>query len=354
MKTKHINQKDMDDLLLKKIFEKIKNKQGIKLRDKYKAKISEEEYLESKFKDYLYTYHNFSILIKKYKLRYKRHISKMNNFYFKAIHKNTFKMFNKILDKHIGKALNTIPKRYKDEASVFEESNYRLCIKYYSGVNLQKHELLRPGQKITEKKMLFSHLRCIARIDEDFIASDFEKLNSRYMTYINSNFKSINDYLISILLMEIDFLHNFNIWAEELKKIFHITNYYSNEIEKIQKILYMIVKKYDYLKYDYKSTAAYLTKDIHSLILDKIKNGDIYINGSKHLLAIVENIEMSYEDKKEIIYKSCNTCCGVIFGERKLSDYNLPFQHILTKEDYAYMINSIIFIGNNAIKVKSI
>ena len=352
METKHINQKDMNDLLLKKIFEKIKNKQGIKLRNKYKAKISEEEYLESKFKDYVYTYHQFSMLIKKYKLRYKRHVSEINSFYSKAIYKNTFKIFNKILDKHIGKALSTIPERYKDEASVFGESNYRLCIEYYSGVNLQKHKLLQPGQETTEKKMLFSHLRCIARIDEDFITSDFEKLNSLYMKYINSNFKSINDYLISILLMEIDFLHNFNIWAEELKKIFHITNYYSKEIEKIQKILYMIAKKYDYLKYDYKSTAAYLTKDMHNLILDKIKNGDIYINGSKHLLAIVENIEMSYEDRKEIIYKSCNTCCGVIFGERKLSDYNLPFQHILTKEDYAYMINSIIFIGNNAIKVK--
>ena len=122
---------------IKNVAEKIGlTEDDLELYGKYKAKISEEEYLESKFKDYVYTYHQFSMLIKKYKLRYKRHVSEINSFYSKAIHKNTFKIFNKILDKHIGKALSTIPERYKDEASVFGESNYRLCIEYYSGVNL--------------------------------------------------------------------------------------------------------------------------------------------------------------------------------------------------------------------------
>lgn len=325
--------------------DRISKKYRSKFINKYKSKLSEEEYILLKFKDKKLTYQEHNKLLNKCKRRYASYSSHLEKFIFNKIQKKV----NKIINRFVAIILTKIPDRYKEEAFILNINTFTLCYQFFM-------EAFRINQHKELPFFLFSHLRILDKYSNEFKIENYEKLHDKYIDYINKYFTSIDDYIIDISAEEISFMHKGNdksrLWSNAYSILFYLLNYYPKNIEAIQATLEGIYRNRELELENIK----YLSKYQQRIIIEKIKLNKIRFDyntptGIKLIFKYFPSL--TYEDKKEIIYSRCNDCCGIIFGDRKLSSYNLPFENILTKEDYQYMIDNLIFIGNNSIKIKT-
>ena len=174
---------------------------------------------------------------------------------------------------------------------------------------------------------------------------DYSVLNN----YISEYYSSKEEFIVDILIEEISFLHEFSIFGHnliEISKRIAYTN--SRQFTVLLPCLSSIFKNRFYT-----NPFEKLNSKFTQILIDNLKNKRIPFdcNTSKTLTNIIENLsDLTYSDKKTIIFSYANDCTGIISGNVTLESYNLPFKFILTKDDYEELLE-YVYVGNNAIKI---
>ena len=152
------------------------------------------------------------------------------------------------------------------------------------------------------------------------------------------------DFFIKLVASELSFTHTYEIFGKVWDQIANILG-----IENPRQIVQLLNGVNRNRIYE----TVTLPKETINLIVDLVCDNTIWMDSStpETLTNMFKYISMTYEQKKKLIFAKANKCTGIIAGNVTLESYNFPFKSMLTSEDYNTLINEIVFIGNNSIKI---
>ena len=274
--------------------------------------LSKKDFLHKYFKDDLYTYEQ---VIKKLKI-----LERVYYNYSNIQHRD---FGEKLAKQYENAILNFMPIELKEHAEVFN-------------INLNRDHYCKSRSYSNIKT-----LNIVRHLDRNSIDIN----NTTLQALVTKYYKGNEDFFIKLVASELSFTHDYEIFDKawiQLANILSIKNH-----KQIVELLNGINRNriYDDIK---------LSKNTIKTVIDLVCNNTIWMDSSasKTLTSMLEHIDMTYEQKKQLIFAKANKCTSIIAGKVTLDSYNLPFQDTLTEEDYYTLINDIIFIGNNSIKIK--
>ena len=270
-----------------------------------------ESFLEKYFKNNKYTYKEMTEKQKALKRVYYKYMHIMP----KDNRHSLGKKYNEALH-------NFMPEKTKEHAAVFNINLTRehfTCFQNYSTIQT---------------------LNIVRNIDRNNFDIDSSALKSLITKYYNGK----KDFFIKLVASELSFIHTYEIFGKVWDQIADILG-----IEKHKQIVQLL----NGINRDRIYGTVTLPKKTINLIVDLVCDDTIWMDSStsKTLTNMFKYISMTYEQKKKLIFAKANKCTGIIAGNVTLESYNFPFKNILTSEDYNILINEIIFIGNNSIKI---
>ena len=297
------------------------------------------EYLRKKFGDNKYSYEEFVELEKKFKKRHSNYISTFN-YTVKRMIENRFK---KVSDLYISRTMKIIKQEHILQLRAIMKSDLEIVdyCNYYE-IRTKKDDL-----------MIYSPLRYVKRIYDSYYCNEkkyIKNFESKIKEFVKTYFKSKEEYIFECLMFEISFLHEYSIFGKELEMLGKIIGF-SN-----RKQFQIIVNSMNSIHRNkfYSFQFDKLSTKFRDLLINSLTSGKMNLNGSanKTIIEIIKHIDLSYEEKKQIIFAYANQCSYVIAGKRTLESYNLPFKNILKEEDWEHLINEVIFIGDNSIRIE--
>lgn len=227
------------------------------------------------------------------------------------------------LGKKYNEALyNSIPEKTKEHAAVFNIDLTRehfTCVQNYSTIKT---------------------LNIVRNVEYNNLEIDSSDLKSLIAKYYNGK----EDFFIKLAASKLSFTHTYEIFGKVWDQIADILG-----IENPRQIVQLL----NGINRDRIYNAVTLPQETINLIVDLVCDNTVWMDSSpsKTLTNMFKHISMTYEQKKKLIFAKANKCTGIIAGNVTLESYNLPFKSILTSEDYNILINEVIFIGNNSIKI---
>lgn len=270
-----------------------------------------ESFLEKYFKNNKYTYKEMT---EKQKV--------LKKVYYKYMHLMT-KDNRHSLGKKYNEALhNFMPEKTKEHTAVFNINLTRehfTCAQNYSTIEL---------------------LSIVRSMDKNNFDIDSSALKSLVAKYYNGK----EDFFIKLVASELSFIHTYEIFGkiwDQIADILDIKNH-----KQIVQLLNGVNRNRIY-------ETVTLPKETINLIIDLVCDNTIWMDSStsKTLTNMFKHISMTYEQKKKLIFAKADKCTGIIAGNITLESYNFPFKSMLMSEDYNTLINEVIFIGNNSIKI---
>ena len=270
-----------------------------------------ESFLEKYFKNNKYTYKEITEkqkVLKRVYYKYMRLMTKNNR-------NSLRKKYNEALH-------NFMPEKTKEHAAVFNINLTRehfTCRQNYSTVQV---------------------LNIVRDVEYNNLEIDSLDLKSLIAKYYNGK----EDFFIKLVASELSFTHRYELFGKVWDRIADILSIENHK--QIVELLNGINRNRIY-------ETVTLPKETINLIIDLVCDNTIWMDSSpsKTLINMFKYISMTYEQKKKLIFAKANECTCIIAGNVTLESYNLPFESILMSEDYSTLINKIIFIGDNSIKI---
>ena len=297
-----------------------------------------QEYLRKKFGDNKYSYEEFVELEKKFKKRHSNYISTFN-YTVKRMIENRFK---KVSDLYISRTMKIIKQEHILQLRAIMKSDLEIVDYYDDKVKKDEDDL-----------MIYSPLRYVKRIYDSYYCNEKEYIKnfeSKTKEFVKTYFKSKEEYIFECLMFEISFLHKYSTFGKELEMLGKIIGF--SNIKQFQIIVNCMnsIHRNEFYSFQFDK----LSTKFRDLLINSLTFGEIYLDGytSEAIITIIKLINLSYEEKKQIIFAYANQCSSVIAGIRTLESYNLPFKNILKGEDWEHLINEVIFIGDNSIRIE--
>lgn len=270
-----------------------------------------ESFLEKYFKNNKYTYKEMTEKQKALK-----------KIYYKYMHLMT-KDNRHSLGKKYNEALhNSIPEKTKEHAAVFN-------------INL-----IREHFTYAQNYSTIEILNIVRNVKYNNLEIDSLGLKSLVVKYYNGK----EDFFIKLVASELSFTHTYESFGKVWDQIADILDIKNHK---------QIVQLLNGVNRDRIYETVTLPKETINLIINLVCDNTIWMDSStsETLTNMFKHINMTYEQKKKLIFAKANKCTGIIAGNVTLESYNFPFKSILTSEDYNTLINEIVFIGNNSIKI---
>ena len=300
IKPYHLYKYDQEQFL--KTFTKIE--QPIKI-------LTYESFLEKYFKNNKYTYKEIT---EKQKV--------LKRVYYKYMHLMTKDNRNSLRKKYNEALHNFMPEKTKEHAAVFN-------------INLTREHFTCRQNYLTVQV-----LNIVRGIEYNNLEIDSLDLKSLIARYYNGK----EDFFIKLVASELSFTHTYEIFGKAWDRIADILSIKNPR---------QIVQLLNGINRDRIYKTVTLPKETINLIIDLVCDNTIWMDSStsKTLTNMFKYISMTYEQKKKLIFAKANRCTNIIAGNVTLESYNLPFESILVSEDYNTLINEIIFMGDNSIKI---
>lgn len=271
-----------------------------------------ESFLEKYFKNNKYTYKEITEKQKALKRVYYKYMHLMP----KDNRHSLGKKYNEALH-------NFIPEKTKEHAAVFN-------------INLIREHFIYAQNYST-----IEILNIVRNVKYNNLEIDSSALKSLIAKYYNGK----EDFFIKLVASELFFTYTYESFGKVWDQIADILG-----IENPRQIVQLL----NGVNRDRIYETVTLPKETINLIVDLVCDNTIWMDSStsKTLTSMFKYINMTYEQKKKLIFAKANKCTSIIAGNVTLKSYKLPFKSILTSEDYNTLINEIVFIGDNSIKIK--
>ena len=270
-----------------------------------------EHFLEKYFKNNKYTYKEMTE---------KQEVLK--RVYYKYMHIMPKDNRHSLGKKYNEALYNSIPEKTKEHAAVFN-------------INLtREHFIYVQNYSTIEILNIVRNVKC-NNLEID--SSDLKSLIAKY-------YNGKEDFFIKLAASELSFIYFYEIFGKVWDQIADILG-----IENPRQIVQLL----NGVNRDRIYETVTLSQETINLIVDLVCDNTIWMDSSpsKTLTNMFKYISMTYEQKKKLIFAKANKCTSIIAGNVTLESYNLPFKSILTSEDYNTLINEVIFIGDNSIKI---
>lgn len=296
-----------------------------------------EEYLRKKFGDNKYSYEEFVELEKKFEKRHSNYISTFN-YTVKRMIENRFK---KLSDFYTSITMKRIKEEHILQLRAIMESDLEIVDYYDDEIKKDEDDL-----------MIYSPLRYIKRIYDSYSCNKKKNFESKTKEFVKTYFKSKEEYIFECLMLEISFLHKYSIFGKELEMLGEIIGF-SNK-KQFQILMSCINAIYrggfNYLNFDK------LSESFKKILIEYLISGKMimleYFNISEYILIIIKEMNLNYEETKQIIFSYANQCLNNYVNKRTLKSYDLPFKTILNEEDWNHLINEVIFIEDDSIIIE--
>lgn len=298
-----------------------------------------EEYLRKKFGDNKYSYEECVELEKKFKKRHSNYISTFN-YTVKRMIENRFK---KVSDLYISRTMKIIKQEHILQLRAIMKSDLEIVDYYDDKVKKDEDDLI-----------IYSPLRYVKRIYDSYYCNEkkyIKNFESKTKEFVKTYFKSKEEYIFECLMFEISFLHEYSIFGKELEILNSIIECSSN---KQLKILMSCINAIYRSEFDYANFDK-LSKSFKKTLIEYLISGKMimreYFDISKSILRIIKEMNLNYEETKQIIFAYANQCLNNYVNKRTLKSYDLPFKKILKEEDWNHLIYQVIFVEDDSVSL---